>query len=255
MAEMTSYEPGTPSWVDLGARDIPAAIAFYNQLFGWEAVDQGPDAGGYQMMQLKGKNVAGLGPAMNEGPTYWTSYVTVSNVDEMLRHVEKEGGTVIMPSMDVMDAGRMGIAADPTGAVFAMWEPKQNIGAELVNEHGALCWNELSTRDTEAAKRFYEALGWESETSSEMGMEYTQFKVNGRSVAGMMAMSPDMPAEVPSHWMVYFAVDDADAAVDRVKAGGGQAVTPLMDIPVGRFAVVTDPEGAPFAVIKLAQSG
>lgn len=251
--EMTKYEPGTPSWVDIGVHDIPAAIEFYNKVFGWEAEDQGADAGGYHMFTLRGKNVAGLGPAQAEGPPYWTTYVSVSNVDETLLQVEKEGGTVIMPGMDVFESGRMGIAADPTGAVFAMWQPNQHIGAELVNEPNTLCWNELSTRDTQAAKAFYSALGWGAETSTDGGMEYTQFTVDGRSVAGMMALDPNMPAEVPSHWMVYFAVDDADAAVERITAAGGQSVTPLMDVPVGRFGVVTDNQGAPFAVIKLAE--
>jgi uncharacterized protein len=252
--EMTKYEPGTPSWVDIGVHDIPAAIEFYGKVFGWKAEDQGPDSGGYQMFTLRGKSVAGLGPAQNPGPPYWTSYVTVSDLDETLLQVEKEGGAVIMPGMDVLTAGRMGIAADPTGAVFAMWQPGEHIGAQLVNEHGTLCWNELSTRDTEKAKAFYTALGWNAQTDSEMGMEYTQFMVGDRSVAGMMAMNPDMPAEVPSHWMVYFAVDDADAAVERIKAAGGNTVTDLMDISVGRFAVVTDNQGAPFAVIKLTEA-
>lgn len=252
--EMTKYEPGTPSWVDIGVHDIPAAVEFYGKVFGWKAEDESPDSGGYRMFTLRGKNVAGLGPAQNPGPPYWTTYVSVSDLDETLLRVEKEGGTVIMPGMDVMTAGRMGIAADPTGAVFAMWQPGEHIGAQLVNEPGTLCWNELSTRDTEKAKAFYTALGWGAETSNEGGMEYTQFTVNGRSVAGMMAMNPDMPVEVPSHWMVYFAVDDADAAVERIKAAGGNTVTDLMDVSVGRFAVATDNQGAPFAVIKLNET-
>lgn len=252
--EMTSYEPGTPSWVDIGVPDQPAAVEFYRAVFGWDATEPSEEGGGYQMFTLNGKFVAGLGPAQNPGPPYWTTYVTVANVDETLLQVEKEGGAVLMPGMDVMDAGRMGIAADPTGAVFAMWQPNLHIGAQLVNEPGTLCWNELNTRDVAAAKAFYTALGWDAETSSEGGMEYTQFTVNGRSVAGMMAMPPNMPAEVPSHWAVYFAVDDADAAVERVKAAGGQAVTDFMEVSVGRFAFVTDNQGAPFAVIKLNQA-
>lgn len=253
MPEMTSYEPGTPSWVDLGAPDVPAAVEFYRQVFGWEAGDTGPEGGGYQMLMKDGKYVAGLGPAMNPGPPYWTTYISVSDADETARLIEKEGGTMVMPPMDVLDVGRMAIAQDPTGAFFALWQPRQHIGAQLVNEPGSLCWNELSTRDTAKAAAFYSAVfDWGTKDGSAGAGDYTEFLVGGRSVAGMMAMAPDMPAEVPAHWLVYFAVDDCDAAVERVKAAGGDAVTPSMDIPsVGRFAVVRDQQGAVFAVIKL----
>jgi len=262
MPEMTSYTPGTPSWVDLGSPDIPGSIAFYKEVFGWEAADTGDEGGGYQMLMKDGKYVAGLGPAMNPGPPYWTTYVSVADVDDTVQRVEKEGGTVVMPPMDVLDAGRMAVASDPTGAFFSMWQPNMHIGAQLVNEHGTLCWNELSTRDTDKAAAFYTAVfGWEAKTSSteggegggDPGMAYTEFQVDGRSIAGMMAMMPDMPAEVPSHWLVYFAVDDCEAAVAKVTAAGGKVVTPPMDISsVGRFSVVQDPQGAVFAVIALA---
>lgn len=251
MGERTSYEPGTPSWVDLGSPDIPASVAFYGSLFGWEAEDQGPEGGGYQMFKLRGQYVAGLGPAMNEGPPYWTTYITVAEVDETLRVVEKEGGTVLMPAMDVLDVGRMAIVMDPTGAAFAVWQANRHPGAGLVNEPGTLCWNELSTRDVGRAREFYTAVfGWEAAGNE----EYTELKLGGRSVAGMMAMAAEMPAEVPAHWLVYFAVDDCDAAVERVLAGGGATVTPTMEVSVGRFAVVTDPQGAVFSVIALNEA-
>jgi predicted enzyme related to lactoylglutathione lyase len=256
MADMTKYEPGTPSWVDLGSPNTAESAAFYKRLFGWEVIDQGPDAGGYAIFQLRGKNVAGLGPLMDPNqPPSWTTYVSVDDLDKTVTRVEEAGGTVIVPPMDVFDAGRMAIAVDPTGAFFAMWQPIQHIGAEIVNEANSLCWNELNTRDTAAAASFYNAVfGWTAKTSSDGGMEYTEFQVGDRSVAGMMGMSDDMPAEVPSHWLTYFAVDDADAAVQRAEEGGGRTVTPLMDISVGRFAVLTDPHGAVFAIIKMTEA-
>lgn len=262
MPETSSYEPGTPSWVDLGTPDIPGAIRFYNSVFGWDAEDTGPDGGGYQMLRKDGKYVAGLGPATNPGPPYWTTYVSVADLDDAVNRIEKEGGNILMPPVDVLDAGRMAIAVDPTGAAFATWQPGAHIGAGLIDEPGSLCWTELNTRDTSTAASFYTAVfGWGTKTSSHDGgseasggggMTYTEFQVGDRSVAGMMAMAPDMPADVPSHWLVYFAVEDCDAAVERIKAAGGGEVTPTMDIDVGRFAVVHDPKGAVFAVIKLA---
>ncbi|MDQ1436492.1 MAG: uncharacterized protein QOK43_121 [Acidimicrobiaceae bacterium] len=256
MPEMTSYEPGTPSWVDLGTPSVSEASAFYAALFGWEVEDQGADAGGYAMCKLNGKTVAGLGPQMNPGPPYWTTYVTSDDADKTVQLIEEAGGTVLVPPMDVFDAGRMAVAVDPTGAAFSVWQPNQHIGAQLVNEAGTLCWNELTTRDTAKAAAFYEAVfGWGAKSSdAEPGMTYTEFQLGDRSIGGMMEMGADMPADVPSHWLAYFAVADTDETLTKAEAGGGSAVTPTMDLAVGRMAVLKDPHGALFAVIQLAEA-
>lgn len=253
MPEMTSYEPGTPSWVDLGTPDPAAAGAFYSKVFGWEVEDQGPESGGYGIFKLNGKSVAGLGPLQGEGhPTVWSTYVSTDDVDAVVARVSAAGGAVFMPPMDVMEAGRMAIAADPTGAVFGIWQPVQMIGAGLVNEPGSLCWNELMTRDTSAAAEFYEKVfGWKADTSDMGGMTYTQFLLNDRSIAGMMAMGDEMPAEVPANWLAYFAVASCDGTIAAVQEAGGGIATPAMDISIGRFAVLTDPFGAVFAVIQM----
>lgn len=254
MPEMTAYEPGTPSWVDLGSPDVAGSAAFYKTLFGWEFQDAGPDAGGYGMLTLNGKNVAGLGPAQNPGPPYWTTYVSTDDVDAAVGRVSAAGGAVIVPPMDVFEAGRMAVAADPTGAVFSLWQPNQMIGADVVNDPGAFCWNELHSRDTAAASEFYEkALGWKADTSDTGGVAYTEFKLNDRSIAGMMTMPEMVPAEVPSYWLVYFTVTDCDAAVATATGAGASVVTAPMDLPVGRFAILTDPQGATFAVITMPQ--
>lgn len=255
---MTSYEPGVPSWVDLGTPDLDAARAFYGKLFGWSSAGLGPEAGGYDMFKRGEAHVAGVGPLQGEGvPSAWTSYIATDDVDGAVKRVEEAGGAVFVPPMDVMEAGRMAIAADPTGAVFGIWQPREFIGAELVNEAGTLCWNELMTRDVDAAKSFYAAVfGWGAHSSSAddsaAGMDYTEFQIGERSIAGMMAMPDGMPAEVPSNWLVYFAVDDCDASVAAADSAGGSVATPPMDIPsVGRFAVLNDPFGAVFAVITM----
>jgi predicted enzyme related to lactoylglutathione lyase len=252
MPEMTAYEPGTPSWVDLGSPDTAAAAAFYKTLFGWEFQDAGPDAGGYGMLTLNGKSVAGLGPAQNPGPPYWTTYVSTDDADAAAARVSAAGGTVIVPPMDVMDAGRMAVAADPTGAVISLWQPNQMIGAAVVNDPGAFCWNELHSRDTAAAGEFYEKVfGWKPDTNDMGGMAYTEFKLNDKTIAGMMTMPEMVPAEAPSYWLVYFTVTDCDAAVATATGAGGSVMAPAMDIPIGRFAILADPQGAMFAVIKM----
>ncbi|HWW54877.1 MAG TPA: VOC family protein [Acidimicrobiales bacterium] len=253
---MTKYEPGTPSWVDLGSPDTDASRAFYGALFGWESqVTADPNAGGYTMFTLRGKNVAGLGPLMNEAqPTAWTTYVSVVDADATVAKVKDAGGMVFVEPMDVLDVGRMAIFADPTGAVIAVWQPRAHIGADLVNEPGTFCWNELATRDIETAKKFYEAVfGWGGDTNAFGPGTYTEWKVGERTVGGMMEIGEHMPAEMPAHWLVYFAVADCDATVDKAKELGGAVLVPPTDIPPGRFAVLADPQGAPLAVMKLAE--
>ena len=251
--ERTEYAPGTPSWVDLGTPDIDGAAAFYGELFGWDCEEAGPEelTGGYRMFFYKGVPVAGLGPQQNPGPPYWTTYVSVVSADDTVAKVKAGGGTVFVEPMDVLDVGRMAVFADPTGAALAIWQPGTHRGAGIVNEPNALCWNELSTRDTAAAIGFYEQVfGWGAETHGEGPQAYTEWKLDGRSVGGMMETPPMVPAEVPAHWLPYFAVDDTDAAVASTKDLGGSLLFGPMDIEAGRFATLLDPQGAAFAVIR-----
>ncbi len=259
MVERTSYAPGTPSWVDLGSPDPVAAATFYSGLFGWTAsVAPQPEAGGYTMMEKNGLPVAGIGSKMSpDQPTVWTTYVTVEDADASAKLAADAGGTILMPPMDILDVGRMAILMDTGGAVFAIWQPRAHVGARLVNEPNTLCWNELATRDIEAAKSFYGTLfGWTGDTVPMDDMAYTEWKLaDGSSMGGMMAMDDNYPPEVPPHWLVYFAVDDADATTARCTALGGTVTVPPTDIPPGRFAVLSDPQGALFAVLKLAEEG
>jgi hypothetical protein len=259
MPERDSYAPGTPCWVDLGSPDLDASVGFYCGLFGWEVppAENAEQTGGYRRATKNGRDVAGMMPLMQEGqPVAWSSYVSVADADAIAAAVKEAGGNVIAGPMDVMDLGRMAVFADPTGAVFGIWQPGTFPGAGLVNEPGALSWNELNTRDPEAAKAFYGAVfgwGFEDHDMGEMGT-YTEWKLGDASIGGMMDMgNTQMPPEVPPHWLVYFAVESADAAVEQVKSSGGSVAFGPIDIPAGRFAVVGDPFGATFAVIQLPE--
>ena len=247
------YEPGTPSWVDLASPDLASSAAFYTSLFGWEAEDQGADAGHYHMFTMKDLPVAGAGPIMMEGqPPAWTTYVSVVDADQTIAKVKKAGGMVFVEPMDVLDVGRMAVFADPTGAACAIWQPKQHKGAGLVNEPGSLAWNELNTRDTSTAAAFYtDVFGWDPATSQMGDMVYTEWKLGGKTIGGMMTMPAQVPAEVPSHWLAYFAVADCDATVSAATGLGATVMAPPMDIPAGRFSVLLDPAGAVFGVIAL----
>jgi len=251
--ETNGFDHGIPSWVDLGSPDIESAAAFYSGLFGWNVEEAGPpESGGYRMAMLRDRPVAGLGPQMNPGPPFWATYVTVADADAIVELVKGAGGQVFMEPMDVLDVGRMAVFADSTGAAFSVWQAKTHVGAGLVNEPGALVWNELMTTDVEGSKSFYQAVfGWDAVTH-EGEMPYTEFKLADRTIAGMMEKPPTVPAEVPPHWGVYFAVDDADAAVAKVAELGGSLMMGPTDIEPGRFAVVADPSGATFNVMALS---
>jgi uncharacterized protein len=182
------------------------------------------------------------------------TYVNVDSADDTVAKVTANGGTVFMPPMDVMDAGRMAVFADPLGAVMGLWQPKGHMGAQLANEPGTFCWNELITTDLDASKAFYKAVfGWDGEDMGPPGgpPAYTEWKLAGKSVGGMMAKNADMPADMPPNWGVYFAVADTDASVAKAQDLGGSVLMGPADIEPGRFAVVADDLGAVFNILRL----
>ncbi len=253
--EKTSYAPGTPSWIDIGTPDVPGASAFYSALFGWEIVDQGPDAGGYCMAEIGGRPVAGLGPAQQPGPPYWTTYITVEDTNAAAEKVTAAGGLVVVPPFDVFDSGRMAVCLDTVGAPFSVWQPNKHIGSHLVNQPGTLTWNELTTREPDKAKAFYgELFGWVAqEDEAVTGTPYTQWLLEGASIGGMMVMDDKWPADVPSHWMVYFNVASiADSVAKVVELGGTVIVEPFPAGP-GLIAVIQDPQGAMFSLLEITR--
>ena len=257
MPERDVYKHGVPSWIDLSTTDLEGAKAFYGALFGWEADDVPTDQGmPYTMFRKNGRSVAGGGPMppdmVEHGvPSMWNSYVNVDSVDDTLAEVESAGGSVMVPAMDVMSEGRMAFIVDPGGAAIGLWEPRNHKGAQLVNEHGTLTWNELMTDDLETAKAFYAAaFGWAAQTDQMPdGTYYTTFKVGDDMAAGMMAKTPEM-GPMPNYWGIYFAVDDCEAAVAKAAELGGTVVAPPFDTPIGKMAVLADPQGATFALVS-----
>ena len=255
MPERTSYAQGTPNWVDLQTTDQAAAKQFYAGLFGWTYDDQPMGEGAvYSMAKLGDKDVAAIAPQSPElkaagAPPMWNTYIAVDSADEAAARVEAAGGQVAMPPFDVMDAGRMAFVLDPSGAAVALWQANQHIGSTLVNEPGTVTWNELITTDP-AATKFYEQVVGVTTSTMDMGTgEYTLFHVGDNMVGGS---TPPPMEGVPNHWHVYFAVDDADATAAKATELGGSVMVAPFDIPVGRIAVLTDPQGAVFSVLKPA---
>jgi uncharacterized protein len=254
-----AYKPGTPSWVDLMAPDQDAAIAFYNTLFGWDALRSGPEMGDYAMCMKSDQPVAGIGVLAHDAgfPSAWTTYISTDDVDATVAAATENGGQVVAPVMTVegegQKPGRMAIIADPTGAVFGVWEPHDHKGSGLANEPGSFGWNELHSRDPEVSRAFLGAVfGYEWKKMDRAPMDYYLAQVDGRDVFGAMEIPQGMPPETPSNWMTYFVVTDTDSAVATVVANGGTALSEPMDTPFGRMAVVSDPGGAPFCVIQPA---
>jgi uncharacterized protein len=254
MAERESYDPGTPSWVDLTTPDLDGALRFYGGLFGWDFEDAGEEAGHYHMASVRGKRVAGLGPAQPGSPpvAYWTTYLMGPDVDAHAAAIGDAGGTVMFGPLDVMGQGRMLVASDPEGAMFGIWQPQAHSGAQLVNENATLTWNERMTRDLDGTKRFYAAVfGVDYEDLPDTPASvYQLIKVGGNAVGGIFNMPADVPSEAPPHWLTYFWLDDVDAGFKRVRELGGKVLREPVDSPYGRYAPVEDPQGATFCLIR-----
>ncbi len=256
MPEIKSYQPGMYSWADLSTTDVAAAKKFYGEIFGWKAEDMPTPMGPYSMAKLKGKDAAGIaGLDPKQGmPPHWNNYFWVTNIDESAKKAESLGGKILMQPMDAEKAGRMAVIADPSGAAFCLWQQKQHMGAGVVGDHGAICWAELETRNVDACGKFYAKLfNWEPVAQTMPGMKYTVFQAGKDMRAGMMPMNDKAPAQMPSHWTVYFGVDSCDKSAAQIQKAGGKLIVPATDIPeVGRFAMATDPQGAFFAILQPA---
>jgi len=277
MADRDRYIPGVPCWADTTQPDPAAAGEFYAGLFGWELEDLMPPGSGVKYLEgrIGGKRVAAIssGPPGTTPEARWNTYVWVESVDETVAKVRGAGGTVVTEPMDVMDAGRMATFTDPEGAAFGIWQPREHRGAEVVNEHGGVNFNNLNTRDVEGAKAFYgKVFGWRS-LAMESGFEmwtlpgYADFleEINPGTkerneelgapegfadVVASIAPIPDDQPDVPAHWGITFAVDDADAVAAKASETGGTVVMPPTDMPWVRTTVITDPAGATFTASK-----
>jgi predicted enzyme related to lactoylglutathione lyase len=257
---MDRHKPGHFSWIDLTAKDVEAQSRFYENLFGWTYRDEPTDMGPpYRMFMRDGKDVTGVGPMPPDMeaagmPPMWSTYIGVDDADAVIAKAAELGGQVTMPLMEVPDFGRMVGISDPTGATVFFWQPTGYPGAAVYGVHGSLVWNDLNTRDLAAAADFYEALlGWEVDRSGENDPDYWSISIDGQPEGGMMFMGEQFPAEVPAHWLVYFAVDDARATVEKAVELGGRAEMEPMEIPVCVFCVLSDPAGATFAIMQMKE--
>jgi predicted enzyme related to lactoylglutathione lyase len=256
MANTTATIVNKPTWVDLSSADPAGSREFYAKLFGWEiAVATDPRYGGYAMAKIGEKDVAGIGPTQSPGaPTAWMLYIGTGDAENLATEVRAAGGAVIAPPFDVGDQGRIAVFQDPAGAFISAWQPASMSGFEagLPNTFG---WAELNARGIAKSIPFYQhVFGW-SHTTQPMGegmSDYIEFQLNGARLAGGVEMNARVPAEVPSYWMVYFGVDDVDGSYQTALGAGAREMLPPRDFAGGRFAIVSDPQGAVFGLLKMA---
>ena len=252
MGVRKGYEPGTFCWADLSTADIDGAKAFYGELLGWAfRDDEIPGGGTYTMCHVGGDEVAGIF-GQDERPGHWNHYVSVESADETAAEARRLGATVLEEPFDVMEAGRMALFSDPGGAMLCAWEPRDHAGAGRVNDAGCMAWNELQTgRPGEAAAFYADLFGWKPEPIEQNGATvYLTIKNSaGRMNGGIMPTS-GAHGDAPSFWLVYFTVPSCDDAVARTEELGGGVLAGPMEPGFGRIAVLSDPQGAPFAVFE-----
>ncbi|MGW8379340.1 VOC family protein [Streptomyces sp. ODS28] len=255
----TDYVPGAPNWLDLGTPDTAASAEFYAALFGWEYQPAGPGAGGYGFFLHEGKTVAGIGPLTEEGARpSWTVYFHTPDADATAKAVEQAGGTVRTAPDDVFTFGRLAAFTDPTGAEFAVWQPRDTSGLEKVDDPGSLFWTELYTTDVSAAKDFYRSVfSWRMDDLTASGLTYTVLTPadGGEDAAqgGLMQLpQANLDNGAFSEWHPYFAVADCDAsAAAATEAGAMMTLIPPMEVEgIGRMAMFLDPAGAAFALLQ-----
>jgi uncharacterized protein len=250
------HSPGKYCWADLGTTDVAASKRFYKSMFGWTSTDfpMGPDGAKYTIMRVKGKDVGAVYPMAPEqkkakAPPAWIPFISVKSADATAKKVKAAGGKIRVAPMDVGDLGRQAVVQDPTGATFAIWEPRKHKGAGLDDTPGTVCWHDLNTPKTSAAGKFYsKVFGWTTKDEKYSGNDYHLFKLGRTGVCGMW---PQPLKKLPPSWVTYWNVANCDKSVAKAKRLGGRTLMGLIEVPgMCRFAILKDPQGAAFGVLE-----
>ena len=255
---MSTHPPGTFCWYELATSNQAKAKDFYTSLFGWTAEDH-PMPGGqecvYTMFKLDGKDVGGAfeltGP-MAGIPPHWGTYLASDDIDASAAAIKAKGGELIYEPMDVPTVGRMCAFKGPGGESLSVYKGAEEKGAYFpAPTVGAFCWTELMTRNADEAKDFYtQVFSWGTEVKDMGHGPYTVFKTGETMLGGMMTMPPEVPAEVPPHWMPYIMVADCAGTTAKARDLGATVIIDSMAIPsIGTFSLFVDPTGANLSII------
>jgi uncharacterized protein len=248
--------PGAPCWIDLMTSNTETARQFYGELFGWDFQTGDQEKyGGYITANKNGKLVAGIMQKQEDQaamPDMWSTYLRTDDAAATAAAVAANGGQVYMEPMDVPEQGHMAFFGDPSGAAVGVWQPREMRGYEVVAEPGTPAWHELHTKDYATAVKFYQdVFGWNTDVMSDTPeFRYTTLGAGRDAKAGIYDAAADLPAEVPSNWLVYFAVGDADTSIETAVSLGATLVDGPDDTPFGRLATLADPTGARFRIVQ-----
>ncbi len=243
---------GAPCWVDLSTSDLETSLVFYSALLGWTADDPADELGGYVNLRKDGELVAGCMAAQPGGmPDVWSVYLASEDVAKTVEAATATGGQVVVGPMPVADLGTMAFLVDPGGAGIGVWQPGTHPGFTVWDDSGTPRWFELVTREYDRSVAFYrDVFRWDTEDVGDtVGKRYTAMVHGDDRLAGIMDGSGSLPPTVPSHWSVYFGVDDTDEAVAEAIELGGSVIQPAEDSPYGRFAALADATGARFRLL------
>ncbi|MEU9089263.1 VOC family protein [Streptomyces sp. NPDC087901] len=255
---MAAEPEGTPCWADATFGDIEGAKRFYGEVLGWTYGDSLPEFGNYTQAYVDGKAVAALMPPVpgQDVPAAWCLYIASPDAAATAAKVREHGGKVLVEPMQVGEFGTMVLASDPGGAAFGVWQAGTHEGFEARAVPGAYSWAEIFTREPEKADAFFPAVfGYGVKRMDDDAVDFRLYDLGADPVLGRMKMTEEFPPEVPPHLNVYFTVADCDAAVEKAKALGAELRFGPMTMPFGRFAALTDPQGATFSLIDGTTTG
>jgi uncharacterized protein len=246
---------GAPCWIDLTTSDLDGAQNFYGTVFGWTFESAGPEYGGYVNAAKDGRAVAGLMANRPEvgSPDNWTTYFHTGDVNATIAATTGAGGVVCVQPMEIPAKGYMGVATDPSGGLFGLWQPLEHRGFEAIGEAGTPVWHQLTTRDYPAALDFYrEVLGWRTEQVGDSDeFRYTTASFGGEQLLGVMDGAAFLPEGVPSQWSIFFGAEDVDKTLQVIADNGGEVLRGAEDTPYGRLAAAADPTGVIFNLSSL----
>jgi len=251
-----AFRAGTPCWVDLFSSDVAKSKYFYTNLFGWTATEDAAEFGGYANFLSDGHLVAGvMGGNTSHSPQgdSWNTYLSSVDIGATLAASVKHGATIVVPAKVIGELGSMAVMIDPVGAEIGVWQAGTHTGFGKFNEGSSVVWDEMHTRDINRSTDFYSSVfGWSiGKLHDTDELRYYTGQVDGISVAGIMDTAGFLPADVPSHWSVYFSVANADQTVRAATDLGASIVQPAQDTPFGRIAELTDSTGAMFKLHQL----
>ncbi len=265
------YAPGDPFCVDLATDDVQAAAQFYGRVFGWEF-----EGTGHLKAIKNGRMAAGIGlmDPLGLGSKMWWVCLASPEPAAGARKAEELGATVRGPQ-EVEQLGQIATVKDPSGASFALWQPKNINPGALHGAHGGIVWAELLTDDPPTAAAFYEKMyGVKAvpvEGTDGNGPPAGTLHLERQEIGVKRVMASVVPlgghsteaAEGPlrtdgasgrqdthPRWRAYFMIEDTQVFSEDARAAGAELLESRVAASGQAVTVFRDPQGVEFAVVE-----